>query len=746
MSPPEAVNASDTRARLLIVDDVRENLHALMNVLRDDYLLLAATSGEKALALARRHPQPDLILLDIKMPGMDGYSVLTTLKLDAATADIPVIFVTALAEAADEARGLKMGAADYITKPVNPELLRVRVRNQLELRRYRRQPVLYDIAAHADPAHPPSLLVVDDVPENLHALLEALKGEFRIQVASNGAKALEAVQSQTPPDLILLDILMPDMDAYEVCRRVKATPAGNRIPVIFVTMVGAVQDKVRGFAVGASDYITKPFDIDEVRARIRVHLELARLRRFLEDLVAQRSAMLQVSEEKYRTLAHRDALTGLSNRVLFAEQLDQAIAQAERSQGQFALMVLNLDKFAAINESFGHGLGDQLLIEVARRLRTVLPNGEAIARVGGDEFHILLERDEAAPWMDLSAQRLIEALAQPFDLEDRRLYVGASIGIALYPDDGRSADVLLSHADAALHRAKDEGRSTLRFFSPDMTRQARERLTLEADLRHALEEQQLRLHYQPQLDLASGQIVGLEALVRWQHPQRGLVSPAQFIPMAEESGLIVPLGDWVLREACRQIKAWETQGLAPRQTAVNISAVQLSRSDLVNTVRQALTQADLPPHRLELEITESCLVVDRDRAIHSLGELRGLGLRLSVDDFGTGYSSLAYLQQLAVHKLKVDISFVRDITTNPGNASIVRAIIALGHSLGLEIVAEGVETAEQAAQLRELGCQVIQGYLVSRPLPADDITRLLSARPAGPLGLAAAAPSGTQPG
>jgi diguanylate cyclase (GGDEF)-like protein len=749
MSLPETVNATDARARLLIVDDVRENLHALMNVLRDDYLLLAATSGEKALALARRHPQPDLILLDIKMPGMDGYSVLTALKLDAATADIPVIFVTALAEAADEARGLKMGAADYITKPVNPELLRMRVRNQLELRRYRRQPVLYDIAAHADPAHPPSLLVVDDVPENLHALIEALKGEFRIQVACNGAKALEAVQDQAPPDLILLDILMPDMDGYEVCRRVKTTPAGNRIPVIFVTMVGAVQDKVRGFAVGASDYITKPFDIDEVRARIRVHLELARLRRFLEDLVAQRSAMLQVSEEKYRTLAHRDALTGLSNRVLFAEQLDHAITQAERGRGQFALMVLNLDKFAAINESFGHGLGDQLLIEVARRLRTVLPNGEAIARVGGDEFHILLERDEAAPWMDLSAQRLIDALSLPFDLEGRRLYVGASIGIALYPDDGRSADVLQSHADAALHRAKDEGRGTLRFFSPDMTRQARERLTLEADLRHALEEQQLRLHYQPQLDLASGQIVGLEALVRWQHPQRGLVSPAQFIPMAEESGLIVPLGDWVLREACRQIKAWDTLGLAPRQTAVNISAVQLSRSDLVNTVRQALAQADLPPQRLELEITESCLVVDHDRAIHSLAELRGLGLRLSVDDFGTGYSSLAYLQQLAVHKLKVDISFVRDITTNPGNASIVKAIIALGHSLGLEIVAEGVETPDQAAQLRELGCQAIQGYLVSRPLPADDITRLLSARAAGPGGLtAAAAPSasGPQPG
>jgi len=726
MTLEEAIAPTAPRPRLLIVDDMRENLHALMNVLRDDHVLLAATSGEKALALARRHPQPDLILLDIKMPGMDGYSVLTALKIDPSTADIPVIFVSALAEAADEARGLKMGAADYITKPVNPELLRVRVRNQLELKRYRRQPVLFDIAAHADPARQPLLLVVDDVPDNLHALIEALRGEFRIQVACDGPKALEAAQGSTPPDLILLDILMPDMDGYEVCRRLKATPAGNRIPVIFVTTAGTVQDKVKGFALGASDYITKPFDIDEVQARIRSHLELARLRHFLEDLVAQRTAMLQVSEEKYRTLAHRDPLTGLSNRVLFAEQLDHAIAQAERNHGQFALLVLNLDKFAAINESFGHSVGDQVLIEVARQLRTQVPDGDAIARVGSDEFHVLLQSNDGMPWMDLSAQRLIDALAVPFDLEGRRLYIGASIGIALYPNDGSSADVLQSNADAALHRAKGEGRSTLRFFSPDMTRQARERLTLEADLRHALDGQQLHLHYQPQLDLVSGQIVGLEALVRWQHPQRGLVSPAEFIPMAEESGLIVPLGDWVLREACHQIKAWQAQGLAPRHTAVNISAVQLSRGDLVHSVTQALAGANIAPDCLELEITESFLMHNHDRAIRSLAELRMLGLRLSIDDFGTGYSSLAYLQQLAVHKLKVDISFVRDIIANRGNASIVKAIVAMGHSLGLEIVAEGVETHEQAERLRELGCETIQGYLVSRPLPADNITRFLA--------------------
>lgn len=715
----------DTRARILIVDDVHENLHALMNILRDEYAISAATCGEKALELARRQPPPDLILLDIKMPGMDGYSVLSALKIDVATADIPVIFVTALAEAADEARGLSLGVADYITKPVNPDLLKARVSNQLELKRYRHHPVLLDIAAHADPAHPPTLLVVDDLPENIHELLEALKNEYRIMVACNGDQALAAVLGPVPPDLVLLDIVMPGMDGYEVCRRIKATAAGNRVPVIFVTVIDATQQKVRGFDIGAADYITKPFDIDEVRARIRTHLELARLRRFLEDLVAQRSALLQVSEEKYRVLAHRDPLTGLPNRVLFVELLEHAILHAERNQTEFALLNIDLDRFAAINDSFGHRLGDQLLIEVGHRLQRMLPESDAIARIGGDEFNVLLERGEGMA-IDLMAQHMIDALAEPFVLDGENVYVGASIGIALYPGDGRTAEILQSNVDTALHQAKEQGRGILRFFSPEMSNQAKRRLTLEAELRRALEHNQFRLYYQPQIDLNNGQLVGMEALVRWQHPERGMIAPGEFIPLAEESGLVVPMGDWVLHEACRQIKAWSLAGLAPRQTAVNISAVQLSRGYLVGSVKAALAAADIEPTLLELEITESFVMEDRDQSFKSLSGLKALGVRLSIDDFGSGYSSLGYLQQLKVHKLKVDMSFVRDMTTNSGNASIVKAIIALGHSLGLEIIAEGVEEPDQARYLRSLQCDVMQGYLISRPMPAEDATAFLS--------------------
>lgn len=718
------------RPRILIVDDAQENLHALMNVLRDDYAITAATNGEKALELARRQPRPDLILLDVRMPDMDGYAVLTALKADPATAAIPVIFVTALTEAADEARGLALGAADYITKPVQPRLLTSRISTQLDLARCRRQPVELEVTSQ--PAQPPSLLVVDDVPENIHELIESLKDDFRIRVATNGVRALEIMQDAEPPDLVLLDIVMPEMDGYEVCRRIKATPLGSRTPVIFITVMDAPQEKVKGFELGAADYITKPFDIDEVRARIRAHLELSRLRCILEDMVAQRTAMFRVSEEKYRVLAHRDPLTGLANRVLFAEILDHAILHAERRSGEFALLHVDLDNFATINESLGHHLGDLLLYDAGQRLQALLPEPDSIARTGGDEFSVIVERNGDAP-VDLLAQRLIDTLAAPFLLGEQSIYAGASIGVALYPSDGTSAEALQSNAEAALHEAKNQGRGMLCFFSPDMSSRARRRLTLDAELRRAIERNELCLHYQPQVDLVSGEIVGLEALVRWQHPERGLIQPGDFIPLAEESGLVVPLGDWVLREACRQIKAWSSAGLNPRHTSVNVSAVQLSHGHLVDSVRAALAEAGIAPEKLELEITESFVMVDRDRSFKSLADLKALGVHLSIDDFGTGYSSLSYLQQLEVDKLKVDISFIHNMTTNSGNASIVRAIIGLGHSLGLEVIAEGVEDMGQARYLRSLQCDVMQGYLISRPIPADEMTTFLSSFKAPPI-------------
>jgi diguanylate cyclase (GGDEF)-like protein/PAS domain S-box-containing protein len=432
------------------------------------------------------------------------------------------------------------------------------------------------------------------------------------------------------------------------------------------------------------------------------------------------------AEQRLDFVTRRDPLTGLCNRALFTELLAHAIQQAERNQSEFSLLFIDLDNFNTVNESLGHSAGDRLLIEVAKRLRDLLPETDAIARIGSDEFNVIVERDEDGPGVDLVAQRMIEALSRPYEVNGTSLYVGASVGIALFPADGRDVETLRSNADAALHRAKAQGRGILRFFSPEMTTRAKERLSLEADLRRALAQSELNLYYQPQVDLTSGQIVGVEALIRWNHPSRGTISPAAFIPLAEECGLIVEMGDWVLKTACRQIKQWYEAGLGPRQTAVNVSAVQFSRGHLVDSVTTALEEARISPEQLELEITESFVMVDRDRSFRSLADLKALGVRLSIDDFGTGYSSLAYLQQLEVHKLKVDMSFVRDMMQNAGNASIVKAVIALGHSLGLEVIAEGVEDPEQARYLRSLQCDVMQGYLVSRPLPAEQMTSFLA--------------------
>jgi len=717
--PPPPAHSTGRKPRLLLVDDVSANLHTVIGVLKDDYAISAATDGRRAIEQARRQP-PDLILMDVQMPGMDGYETLAALQRDPATADIPVIFLTALSEAADEARGLLMGAADYIAKPLNPQLLKTRIQNQLELARYRRMPAALDTALLTTGAAPPAtLLVVDDVPDNIHELLEALRGEFRILVASDGARALELVQGAAPPDLVLLDVVMPGMGGYEVCRRIKALPGGQRIPVIFVTVADAAQEKVHGFEVGAADYITKPFDIDEVRARVRVHVELARLRRLLEDLVAQRTAMLQVSEEKYRILTHRDPLTGLPNRALFAELLAHSVQQAEHTGARFALLCLDLDKFAAINETQGHSLGDRLLVQVAQRLQGLLPDRDAIARVGGDEFNIVL--DHGAQGADLTAQHMIDALAAPFVLDGQPIYVSASVGIAAYPEDGASAEALQSKADAALHQAKLDGRGSLRFFSPEIMLRAKERLSLEAEMRRALDQGEFRLHYQPQLRLADHKMVGLEALVRWEHPQRGLIPPGLFIPLAEESGLIMPLGTWVLHEAARQVRAWRDAGLDPGPVAVNISALQFGTGDFVATVERALAAHQVEPRHLELEITESCLMANRDQAATALEALRQHGVRLAIDDFGTGYSSMSYLQQFKVHKLKIDMSFVRGLEASASSQSIVTAIIALGHSLQFDIVAEGVETPQQMEHLRRLGCDMVQGYLIGRPAPAPAI-------------------------
>jgi diguanylate cyclase (GGDEF)-like protein/PAS domain S-box-containing protein len=431
------------------------------------------------------------------------------------------------------------------------------------------------------------------------------------------------------------------------------------------------------------------------------------------------------AEETIRRLAYHDALTGLPNRALFEDRLKVALAQAHRNRQMLAVMFLDLDRFKLVNDTLGHGHGDLLLKSVARDLTELVREGDTVARVGGDEFTILLADIGSAEAATAVAGRILDRLKRPRVVEGHELRVTTSIGISLYPADGTDAETLLRNADTAMYRAKDQGRDNYQCFTPAMNAGAVQRLTLERELREALERGEYVVHYQPVADLASGEVTGCEALLRWQHPRSGLLLPGEFIDVAEEIGLIVPLGEWVLRTACGQVKAWQEAGFAPVRVSVNLSARQLQDGSLVETVRQALEDTGLDPALLELEITESAVMTNVEASVAMLEELKAMGVGIAVDDFGTGYSSLSYLKQFPIGTVKIDRSFVRDITTDPNDAAIVTTIIAMAKSLKVRVIAEGVETPQQLEFLRERGCDGYQGFILSKAVPAEAFRRFL---------------------
>ncbi len=429
----------------------------------------------------------------------------------------------------------------------------------------------------------------------------------------------------------------------------------------------------------------------------------------------------KATEEKIIHLAHFDALTDLPNRRLVQDRIQQTIAWARRADAQFAVMFIDLDKFKSINDTLGHNVGDQLLQMVAQRLTESLRAEDTVGRQGGDEFIVLLASLSAAEDSALVAQKILSALSAPFVINGQDLRTGASLGIAIYPQDGEDVETLLKNSDTAMYHAKEAGRSNYQFFAQTMNAAAAERLLLESSLRQAIDRNQLLLHYQPLVNIADGRIVATEALVRWDHPELGLISPARFIPIAEDSGVIIPLGDWVLRRACYQLKQWREQGIPLQRMVVNLSPRQFRQKHLVQTFTQVLKETGVDPHWLGLEVTESVIMENPEEAIGILCELKALGIELSLDDFGTGYSSLSYLKRFPIDKLKIDQSFVRDITTDPDDESMVAAIIVMAHQLNIRVVAEGVETEAQLAFLRGQGCDEYQGYYFSRPLPADEL-------------------------
>lgn len=582
------------------------------------------------------------------------------------------------------------------------------------------------------PAGPARILIVDDSEmDRLMACRALAQAGHQVDIAVDGAQALEHFRAG-PFDLVLMDVMMPVMDGYATCRALRTLPDGAHTPVLMMTGRDDVDAIHLAYEAGATDFVSKPLRWPVLAHRVRYMLR-----------ASSTMNALQQAEKRTRYLARHDTLTGLPNRQQATEQLAQALARARRNGSHTAVLVLDLDKFKRVNDCFGPASGDQLLRQVAERLQRCLRAEDTVlqletdddpgcvARVGGDEFALLVADLAQARDAAKVAVRVLEALRRPIELDGQELVVTASIGISVFPVDGTDASTLLVNADSAMSHAKADGGDGFTFYNKPMNASALERLSLEADLRHGLERGEFVLHFQPQLDLAGQRMMGAEALLRWRHPTQGMVSPLSFIPLAEESGLIVPIGEWALYEACRQACSWpEVPGQAPLRVAVNLSARQFRQFALVDQVAGALAASGLAAERLELEITESCLMQDVDLAIAILDRLRRLGCRVSVDDFGTGYSSLAYLKRFPIDALKVDRFFIRGLPGDSQDAAIIAAVMGMARGLHLEVVAEGVETSEQMDWLMRQGCDVAQGYLIAKPLAARDLREFLASHQA----------------
>ncbi|PKO33699.1 MAG: diguanylate phosphodiesterase [Betaproteobacteria bacterium HGW-Betaproteobacteria-7] len=836
MSERDTDGRPTNRPVVLAVDDVPDNLTTIADMLRElDVSVRVASNGPTALRYAALEPRPDLILLDVMMPGMDGHAVLAELRSRSETRDIPVIFVTALDSASDEQAGLLEGAADYISKPIKPAVLTARVQAQLELklardrhanqREWLEGEVKRRVAENAaletrlqlalssvhlgiwELDHASGATVWSDTLRELFGLTQApadLAGflamvhpedrslveervaglsrpsddvhveEFRVRHADGSWRWIEGRGRALGRDAngvaltsvgTMIDIsrrkhaemerLLSSAVFTNINDGVCITDQDSHILMTneaFTRLTGYGADEVRGQtpallksgAHGPAFYsamweaishngswqgeitnrrkdgelITEWLSISAVNDRD------GRLTHYIgifSDLSERKAAA-----ERIQYLSSYDPLTNLPNRNLFADRLAQSLLAAQRFNRQTAVILLDLDRFRTVNEGFGPPAGDEALREVVRRLNLQVRDGDTIGRRSGNEFGFVManlgqEHDAIA-----LAQRMLEAIAQPLVIAGQTIALTASVGICVSPRDGSTADGLLKSADSALSRAKQAGRNTFRFYSPEMDADAARRLGLESALRNALANDEMTVYYQPQISLESGNMVGMEALLRWNNAQFGAVSPVEFIPIAEETGLILTIGEWVLRQACLQTRRWLDLGLLPLRVAVNLSARQFRQSNLVRMVGQTLADTGLAAAALELEITESAFIDDVDEAIATCRALKKLGVRLSLDDFGTGYSSLAYISRFPFDKLKIDQGFVRDIIENPVNAAIATAAIVMGRSLNLSVLAEGVETEAQASFLRGRRCDAMQGYLFSRPLPAAEFEQLLA--------------------
>jgi len=676
---------------VLIADDDTAHRKAIWDVLEEfGFRVITAENGEAALDLFAK-TQPDAILLDVGIPGLDWFAVCKAIRADEAGKETPIIIVNDRDGQEAVERAYSLGAADIIDKPIALPVLPHRIRYALRTAR--------------------SLLDLTGLIRSIPDLIFVVNEEGEVQDGLSGPGATHTLQ----------------LKALTTASQINFYPCEN-------------DDRARACIKKALE-TGKPQVYEHELEGLDIHLETRFVTRdkntvlaIVRDITERKSA-----EAEIYNLAYYDELTELPNRELFSQSLEQTIRIAKRDGQKFAVLFVDLDRFKRINDTLGHSIGDELLKDVAGRLAKCVRSTDSVAhldpvasgairlaRLGGDEFVVKLYGIDSENSVSIVAARIVSALTPAFTCAGHQFVVTPSIGIALYPQDGQTGEELLMNADSAMYRAKNVGRNNFKFYSETMRTKSLHRLDLENLVRTAIDEEQFTLHFQPKVDAESCRLVGAEALLRWQHPERGTIAPDDFIPIAEETGLIIPIGQWVLREACKQVKVWAASPVGAVPVSVNISSHQFRDSGLVKDVFNAVTGAGIDASLLELEITESVLLQDVDKTLVALKSLKQAGISLSIDDFGTGYSSLSYLKRFPIDTIKIDRSFVKDLHTDADDAAICAAILAMSSQLGLTVVAEGVETMEQLEFLRSHGCDHIQGYICSEALSAADFLAMLT--------------------
>ncbi|MEE4102361.1 EAL domain-containing protein [Pseudomonas viridiflava] len=691
----------ETNATILIVDDdvhVRDLLEVLLQ--NQHYRTQTAESGEQALEMVEKHA-PDLILLDIMMPGMDGYEVASRLKSGKTTSNIPIIMLSALDERSARISGLEAGAEEYLNKPVDSAELWLRVRNLLRLKSF------------GDYMKDHNLILEDQLQQRTIDL-----ERFR-SVMDASDDAIFLINRNTM-SLIEFNRRACQLLGYTADELQRKTPA--ELGDSSMEQLEVVYDQIIAGNGPSEPLETMIRDKSGRDVSVEIHRQAYQAGNdwiivgIVHDITRRKE-----SDQRLLKMAHYDSLTGLPNRDLFYTSLQMGLTQAAVSRWKLAVMTVNLDGFKNINETWGHVLGDQTLLEVSKRLARCLNASDTLGRVDGDEFALILMIREGQADTHQILERIRTTLRTPFQIEDQRVVMTASIGVALFPEDGEDARELVRHAYTAMNNAKKKGVDGYRFYTAQMNTEVSERLDLENALREAVQQRAFEIAYQPKVSLEDGSICGLEALLRWPRPDQPRISPAVFVPVLESLALIGEVGSWMIDSVCAQIALWQRSGLGSFQVAVNVSGQQIEGSGLIADIGKALERHKVDPKWLEVELTESSLMENTSHTITTLQTLKNMGVRISIDDFGTGYSSLAYLRRFPIDKLKIDIAFIREVTSNPQDAAIARAIIELAHSLDLKVIAEGVETPEQRAFLTENHCDQIQGYLVSKPLPLDEL-------------------------